>query len=283
MRRDWKSCGISDTKSSSCPSVPMDPEAAAAQSKRSSENRVALVTGAATGLGLEIAKHLAALGYDLALVDVNDEMLAANVAAPAFAGRQVASLHADLSRHEDITACAEAAAAKFPHVHLLVNNAARTLRKPAVEVEPAEWDAVLAVNLKAAFFLSTALARRWLAHGQGGAIVNIASTHGLTGLAERSVYGIAKGGMIQMTRMLAIEWAEHNIRVNAVAPATVMTPSRMAMLADPAQRDFMLARIPMRRFPLAEEIAAAVAYLGGPEAASVTGQVLAVDGGLTAA
>lgn len=244
--------------------------------------RVALVTGAAAGLGLEIARHLGALGYDLALVDLDARTLEEVAASPEFAGRQVVCLHADLSVQRDIVACVEAAAAKFPQVHLLVNNAGRALRKPAVEVEPAEWDAVLAVNLKGAFFLSTALARLWLARGQGGAIVNIASTHGLTGLAERSVYGISKGGMIQMTRMLAIEWATHKIRVNAVAPATVMTPSRMAMLADPAQRDSMLARIPARRFPLAAEIAAAVAYLGGPESASVTGQILAVDGGLTA-
>jgi 2-deoxy-D-gluconate 3-dehydrogenase len=146
-----------------------------------------------------------------------------------------------------------------------------------------EWDAVMDVNLKGTYFLTTGYARRCMAAGRAGAAVMIASTHGLTGLAGRSVYGISKGGIVQMTRMLAIEWAESGIRVNAVAPATVMTPSREQMLSDPAKRAAMLARLPQRRFPTAGEVAAAVRYLGSEEAASVTGQILAVDGGLTAA
>ena len=114
-------------------------------------------------------------------------------------------------------------------------------------------------------------------------MVSLASTHGLTGIAGRSVYGISKGGIIQMTRMLAIEWAPLGIRVNAVAPATVLTPSREKMLSDPAVRARMLARIPLGRFPAADEVAAAVCYLASDAAASITGQVLALDGGLTAA
>jgi 2-deoxy-D-gluconate 3-dehydrogenase len=104
----------------------------------------------------------------------------------------------------------------------------------------------------------------------------------MTGLPGRSVYGISKGGLIQMTRMMSIEWAQRDIRVNAVAPTTVMTPSRQAMLSDPMVRAEMLRRIPTGRFATEADIAAAVCYLAGPGAGSVTGQTLAVDGGLTA-
>jgi NAD(P)-dependent dehydrogenase (short-subunit alcohol dehydrogenase family) len=110
----------------------------------------------------------------------------------------------------------------------------------------------------------------------------MASTHGMTGIAGRSVYGISKAGLIQMTRMLAIEWADKNIRVNAIAPTTVMTESRQKMLSDPGKRAAALARIPSGRFATPEEIAAAVVYLASPGAASVTGHTLPVDGGLTA-
>ena len=115
------------------------------------------------------------------------------------------------------------------------------------------------------------------------AYISIASTHGVVGIADRSTYGIAKAGIIQMTRMLAIEWARHGIRVNAVAPGTVETPSRAAVYAaDPQRREFMINRVPLRRFGTAEEMAAAVCYLASSRAAYITGQTLLVDGGLTA-
>jgi NAD(P)-dependent dehydrogenase (short-subunit alcohol dehydrogenase family) len=104
----------------------------------------------------------------------------------------------------------------------------------------------------------------------------------MTGLENRSVYGISKGGIIQMTRMLAIEWAAHGIRVNSIAPTTVLTPSREKLLSDPTRRAAMLARIPTGRFATEEEIAAAVIYLASPQAASITGHTLPIDGGLTA-
>jgi NAD(P)-dependent dehydrogenase (short-subunit alcohol dehydrogenase family) len=110
----------------------------------------------------------------------------------------------------------------------------------------------------------------------------MASTHGMTGIAGRSVYGISKAGLIQMTRMLAIEWADRNIRVNAIAPTTVMTESRQQLLSDPDKRAAALSRIPSGRFVTPEEIAAAVVYLASPGAASVTGHTLPVDGGLMA-
>ena len=120
--------------------------------------------------------------------------------------------------------------------------------KPVVDVTDAEWDDVIDTNLKGAFFLSQLFGRACIAKGRPGAIVSMASTHGMTGIAGRSVYGISKAGLIQMTRMLAIEWADKNIRVNAIAPTTVMTESRQQLLSDPKARANALARIPSGRF-----------------------------------
>jgi len=241
----------------------------------------ALVTGAASGLGSAIARALARQGYDLALAELDPATLAPLLAHPDLAGRQALPVALDLRARQSLEACFATAAEALGGLDLLVNNAERPLSLPAVEVAWDDWDAVMAVNLKGAFFLSAHLARHCIARGAPGAIVNITSTHGLVGIAGRSVYGISKGGMVQMTRMLAIEWAAQGIRVNAVAPGTVLTPSRQAMLADPARRQAMLDRIPMGRFPVEAEIADAVCYLAG--ARVVTGQILAVDGGVTAA
>ena len=166
---------------------------------------------------------------------------------------------------------------------MLVNNAARALIKPVVDVTWDDWNDVTDTNLRGPFFLAQLYARHAIARGGGGAIVNLSSTHGQAAIAGRAVYGIAKGGLDQMTRMLAVEWAAHGIRVNSVAPTTVMTPSREAALSDPARRGQMLSRIPLGRFPDQMEIADAVVYLASPAAASITGHILLIDGGLTAA
>jgi 2-deoxy-D-gluconate 3-dehydrogenase len=138
--------------------------------------------------------------------------------------------------------------------------------------------------LAGTFFMSQQLGRHRIAAGAPGSIVSLASTHGLVGLADRSTYGIAKGGIIQMTRMLAIEWAQHGIRVNAIAPGTIETPSRKAHFeSDPPARGRMLARIPSGRFGLPQEVAGTVAFLASDDGAYITGQTLVLDGGLTAA
>jgi NAD(P)-dependent dehydrogenase (short-subunit alcohol dehydrogenase family) len=249
----------------------------------SERSRIALVTGASTGIGRAIALALGRAGYDLAVTDLDAAWLSDLVAEPQLSGRRVVPIALELRSQESIARAIEQAAQAFGTVDLLVNNAGRALQRPAVDVSPAEWDDVIDINLKGSFFLSTAFARHCIDHKRGGAVVSLASTHGLTGLAGRSVYGISKGGIIQMTRMLAIEWAPLGIRVNAIAPATVLTPSRERILSDPDARARMLARIPLGRFPEADEIAQAVCYLASDTAASITGQVLTIDGGLTAA
>ena len=244
------------------------------------EARTALVTGAATGLGRATALALGRAGFDLALADLDADWLREVAAHPDLRGRKAVALALDLRAEDSIAQAMAQAAEALGVIDVLVNNAGVPLQRPATEVTWAEWDAVIDVNLKGSYFLATAFARH--CRGRGGAVISIASTHGLTGIADRSVYGISKGGIIQMTRMLAIEWAPLGIRVNAIAPATVLTPSREKILSDPEARARMLARIPLGRFPEADEIAAAVCYLASDAARSITGHTLVIDGGLTA-
>jgi NAD(P)-dependent dehydrogenase (short-subunit alcohol dehydrogenase family) len=242
--------------------------------------RRALITGTSAGLGRAIAAALAREGYDLALTELDTAMLKGTLAEPALANRKVVPIALDLRSQDSIKSAFERATGELGDLD--VNNAGRALLKPVVDVTDAEWDDVIDTNLKGAFFLSQLFGRRCIAGNRPGVIVSMASTHGMTGITGRSVYGISKAGLIQMTRMLAIEWADKNIRVNAIAPTTVMTESRRQLLADPARRAAALARIPSGRFATPEEIAAAVVYLASPGAASVTGVTLPVDGGLTA-
>jgi NAD(P)-dependent dehydrogenase (short-subunit alcohol dehydrogenase family) len=242
----------------------------------------ALVTGTSAGLGRAIAAALAREGYDLALTELTTEALKDTLADPAVASRKAVPIALDLRSQDSIKAAFAHAMSELGNIDLLVNNAGRALLKPAVEVTDAEWDDVIDTNLKGAFFLSQLFGRACIAGNRPGIIVSMASTHGMTGIAGRSVYGISKAGLIQMTRMLAIEWAGKNIRVNAIAPTTVMTESRQQLLSDPDKRAAALSRIPSGRFATPEEIAAAVVYLASPGAASVTGHTLPVDGGLTA-
>ena len=166
---------------------------------------------------------------------------------------------------------------KIPNV--LINNAATALVKPAVDVTWDDWDTVVNANLKGSYFLSSQFAKCCIETNKSGSIVNIASTHGFLGFAGRSVYGTSKGGMIQMTRMLALEWAGNNIRVNTISPGTIMTDSRQQSLNKEAQLK-MLKRIPYGRFPEEKDISEAVIYLIG--AKNVTGQNIIIDGGMSA-
>jgi NAD(P)-dependent dehydrogenase (short-subunit alcohol dehydrogenase family) len=164
----------------------------------------------------------------------------------------------------------------------LVNNAGITNQAAALDITPAEWEAVIATNITGTFFMSQQMGRHLVATKRPGSIISITSTHGLVGMPNRSVYGISKGAMIQMTRMLAIEWAPHGIRVNSIAPGRAETASRQALARAPGHREMMLSRVPLRRFVEPEEIAAAVCYLASPAASYITGQTLVLDGGLTA-
>ena len=253
------------------------------QEQNPTGRRAALVTGASQGIGAAIALALARDEFDVAVAATRVENLAGTVAALAPTGVRVVPVALSLRSLPSLEQAMSEVIRAFPDLDVLVNNAGSALRKTALEVTPAEWETVIDTNLKGTFFLTQQMGRHLIGSGRSGCIVNIASTHGMVGLAQRSTYGISKAAIIQMTRMLAIEWAERGIRVNAIAPGTVETPSRAAFFAaDPKAREAMLKRIPLHRFGTTGEVAQAVCYLASSQAAYITGQTLLLDGGLTA-
>jgi NAD(P)-dependent dehydrogenase (short-subunit alcohol dehydrogenase family) len=248
-----------------------------------SSRGVALVTGASYGVGAASALALAHDGFDVAVSATRSENVAAIVPKLAALGARALPVVLDLRSASSIAQAIARVTETFGGIDVLVNNAGANLRKLAVDVTAQEWREVMEVNVTGTFLITQQVGRDLIARKRGGAIINIASTHGLIGAPERSTYGISKAAIIQMTRMLAIEWAEHDIRVNAIAPGRLDTASPSRAGADPKYMAAMLARIPLHRLVTAEEVGAAVAYLASAPARTVTGQVLVMDGGLTAA
>lgn len=246
------------------------------------QRRTAFVTGAATGIGAAIAVALARNGYDVAISARQAGRLADTEKQISALGARAVPLALDLSSLADIAPAVNHVIQAFGRLDTLVNNAGATLRKPALDVTSDEWESVMQPNLKGTFFLCQQAGRHMIERGTAGCIINLASAHGVVGFPNRSVYGISKAALIHMTRMLAIEWAEYGIRVNAIAPGTVETASRAEILADPKVKEAMLNRVPLHRFATPQEIADAVCFMASPAAAYMTGQTLMFDGGLTA-
>jgi NAD(P)-dependent dehydrogenase (short-subunit alcohol dehydrogenase family) len=249
----------------------------------SARRRTAFVTGASYGLGAAIAVGLARDRFDVAVSELRVEALADTIEKIEAAGARAVPVALDVRSQSSIELAMSQVTGAFGHLDVLANNAGVLLRKAALEVTPDEWEAVMSVNLSGTFFMSQQMGRHLIASGRPGCIISIASTFGVVGFAGRSTYGISKAGIMQMTRMLAIEWAEHGIRVNAIAPGTVETPARAAAFAaEPQRRELMTDRVPLRRFGTAEEVAGLACYLASPQAEYITGQTMLLDGGLTA-
>jgi NAD(P)-dependent dehydrogenase (short-subunit alcohol dehydrogenase family) len=246
------------------------------------QRRAAFVTGASYGIGAAISTAFARDGFDVALADLDAAMLENTVAAVRSHGVRAVTVAHDLRVQSSIEASMQRVLAELGGLDVLVNNAGAIERGPVVDMTREQWASVMDVNLTGTYFMSQAMGRYLLSTGRKGSIISIASTHGAVGVPNFSVYGISKAGIAHMTRMLAIEWAKNGIRVNAIAPGSTMTPTRLAALqAQPERRQGLIDRIPVGRFCTEEEIAGLAIYLASPQAEYITGQTLLMDGGLT--
>jgi NAD(P)-dependent dehydrogenase (short-subunit alcohol dehydrogenase family) len=247
--------------------------------------KVALVTGASYGVGAATTLALARDGFHVVLTATRERNLDATLATVRETGQNAFGIELDLRSQLSIEKAAAAAIEAFGQIDVLVNNAGVNLRSKAIETERDEFEDVLLTNVTGTFFLTQQIGRYLIARHSPGRIITISSAHALVGAAERSAYGISKAALLQMTRMLAVEWAEYGITVNAVAPGRLDTtsPSRAGTGSNKDYMEAMLKRIPLHRLATAEEVAAAAVFLAGPGAASITGQTIVIDGGLTTA
>jgi NAD(P)-dependent dehydrogenase (short-subunit alcohol dehydrogenase family) len=239
----------------------------------------AIVTGADSGIGKATAVTLASRGFDVGVVWHSDQAGAEGTAREIrTAGRRAELRQADLTDVDRASQLIEDLAAALGELDVLVNNAGTGASTPFLEVTLDEWRRVLELDLTVAFVVAQAAARRMVAAGNGGRIVNVTSVHEHVPLPGSSAYCAAKGGLGLLTKVMALELAEHEITVNAVAPGEIATPMTGAHDEDPASIE--RPRIPLGRPGSAHEIAAAIAFLASPEASYVTGESFVVDGGL---
>lgn len=240
-------------------------------------DRVALVTGGGRGIGLATARRFLEEGWEVAILDVEQDVLAAGGASlpsPTLA------VLCDVSDPAAVSDALARVIARFGRLDALVNNAGIAIFKPLLETTLEEWNRVLAVNLTGPFLMTQAAAPLMAANG-GGAVVNIASISGLRASTLRVAYGTSKAALMHLTRQQAVELASLGIRVNAVAPGPVETAMAKAVHTPEIRADYHAA-MPLNRYGLESELADAIFYLCSPRASYITGQILSVDGGFEA-
>ncbi len=244
--------------------------------------KAAIVTGASSGLGRHAARCLAAAGAKVAIAARRLEPLVElEKQIEALDGRAI-PLRLDVADPASVTDCVKAAETELGPISILVNNAGIAVTKAALEVAEADWDQVVDTNLKGAWLMAQAVAEHMTRLGHGGSIINTASVLGLAGAAQIPAYCASKGGLVNLTRALAVEWARHGIRVNALAPGYIETEINRDFLASPAG-DSLRKRVPLRRFGTPEDLDGALLLLASEASRYITGSVIVIDGGQSAA
>jgi NAD(P)-dependent dehydrogenase (short-subunit alcohol dehydrogenase family) len=245
--------------------------------------KIAVVTGGGDGIGRATCHHLASAGATVCVLDRNADKTEAVTRAIVDAGGKAAPFAVDVTDEAGMTAAFERIGAELGGTDVLVNNAGLAIRSAALDMTVEDWNRVLAVNMTGMFVAARLAARQMEASGRGGAIVNVASIMGLSGgLYPNVAYQATKGGVVNMTRALALEWVSLKIRVNAVAPTFVRTGFVAPLINDPQKLAAIVAATPMGRIAEPEEVADAILFLASPAAAMITGAILPVDGGYLA-
>lgn len=245
------------------------------------DGKVAMVTGATKGIGRAIALALGNAGADVVVVSRNQDECTRVACEIQDRGSLALAVQADVTRSEDIERLFEETLEKCGKIDILVNNAGTSITKSADKLTEEDYDQVLRLDERAVFFMAQAAGRRMITQG-GGRIINVASVLGLIGAKLVLPYCVAKGGVIQMTRALALEWARHNIIVNCVCPGYVMTAMNENHLKDEKIHKAIVGKIPLGRLGEVEDMVGSIIFLASDASCYVTGQCLVVDGGWTA-
>ena len=241
--------------------------------------KVAVVTGAANGIGAACARLLAASGAAVALWDIDAAAAQSLAAELARAGARATGFACNVARSGEVQTALAATVAAFGRIDVLINNAGIFRAAEFLDIAEADWDAVIDVNLKGAFLVGQAVARE-MAKSGGGAIVNMSSVNGVTAIASIASYNASKGGIDQLTRVMALSLADDGIRVNAVAPGTIATElAQKAVLGSAEAAARIMSRTPLRRLGRPDEVAAVCAFLASDAASYMTGEIVYVDGG----
>jgi NAD(P)-dependent dehydrogenase (short-subunit alcohol dehydrogenase family) len=240
-------------------------------------NKVALVTGAASGIGLEIARMFARKGADIAAFDMADTAeLGAYVKDQ---GRKFWAYQGDITLSQDINNAVQGALDFYDRIDILINCVGVGLVDYAENLSEEIWDTTMNINLKGTFLMSQAVGRSMIKNG-GGRIISIASQAGITAMEKHLAYGVSKAGIIYMTKLLGYEWAKYNIRCNAISPTIILTPLGERVWNNP-EGDKMKSRIPINRFGMPNEVAASALFLASDAADLITGENLVIDGGFS--
>lgn len=242
-------------------------------------NKVAIVTGAGSGIGRASAIALAREGARVAVVDIQDAAGQQTVESIRQAGREAAFIHADVSQREEANAMVTQVLDQFHSIDVLHNNAGVAVRMPVAEQDEEGWDRCIKVNLKSIFLCCKFAIPHMLANG--GSIINTSSVTGVVGVRNRAAYSTTKGGIVILTKNMALDYARFNIRVNCVCPGFVRTPLIDRIVQDPAAKQKLTALHPLGRLGTPEDIANAVVFLASNDSSWITGHALVVDGGFS--